>query len=60
MDKTIKKIKTALHEEKEAIRDYKHDAKHADRKTAKLFRHIAHDEEHHHKELGKRLKQLDK
>jgi rubrerythrin len=60
MDKTVKKIKTALHEEKEAIRDYRKDAKYTDKKTAKLFRHIAKDEAHHHKELGKRLKQLDK
>jgi rubrerythrin len=56
----IKKVKTALHEEKEAIRDYRKDAKTADKKTAKLFRHIANEESHHHKELSKRLKALSK
>ena len=60
MEKTVKKIKKALHEEKEAIHDYRKDAKHADKKTAKLFRHIAKDETHHHKELCKRLKQIKK
>ncbi len=55
-----KKIKTALHEEKEAIHDYKEDAKKVDTKTAKLFRHISRDEQHHHKELTKRLKKIKK
>lgn len=48
-----KKIKTALHEEKEAIRDYRKDAKSVDKVTAKVFRHIAKDEVHHKKELIK-------
>jgi len=58
--KMVKKIKTALHEEKEAIKDYRKDAKKADPKTAKLFRHIAKEETQHHKELSKRLKQINK
>ena len=40
------KIKKAIHEEKEAIRDYSKDAKIADPTTAKLFRHIAKEEKH--------------
>ena len=60
MDKTEHKIKTALHEEKEAIRDYRSDAKKVDPKTAKLFRHIAKDESHHRKELSKRLKDVNR
>jgi rubrerythrin len=56
--RTIKKIRGALHEEKEAIKDYRHDAKKVDPKTAKLMRHIAKDESHHHKELAKRLGQI--
>jgi rubrerythrin len=60
MNKTINKIKGALHEEHEAIKDYRKDAKKVDNKTAKLFRHIAKEEATHHKELGKRLKQLDR
>ena len=59
-NKTLKKIKGALHEEKESIRDYRKDAKKVDSKTAKIFRHIAKDEVHHHKELSKRLKKLSK
>ncbi len=49
------KIQTAIHEETEAIKDYRADAKKVDPKTAKLFRHIAKDEVHHKKELKKRL-----
>lgn len=60
MNKTVKKVKTAIHEEHEAIKDYRKDAKKVDPKTAKLFRHIAKDETHHKKELGKRLNQLNK
>lgn len=56
--RTIKKVKQAIHEEKEAIRDYRRDAKKADPKTAKLFRHIAKEESHHKVELTKRLKKL--
>ena len=55
---TVKRVKQAIHEEKEAIKDYRHDAKKSDTKTAKLMRHIAKDEAHHEKELDKRLKQL--
>lgn len=55
---TVKRVKKAIHDEKEAIKDYRHDAKKSDVKTAKLMRHIARDEEHHKKELGKRLSQL--
>ena len=58
--KTVKKVKGAIHEEKEAIRDYRRDAKKADPQTAKLFRHIAKDEVHHKKELTKRLKTIAK
>ena len=57
-EKVIKKVKQAIHEEKEAIRDYRHDAKKVDPKTAKLFRHIAKDETHHRKELTKRLDRI--
>ena len=53
---TPKKIKTAIHEEKEAVRDYVKDARKVDPKTAKLFRHIAKDERHHRDELKERLK----
>jgi rubrerythrin len=56
----IKKIKGAIHEEKEAVRDYKKDAKKADPKTKKLLTHIAKEEAHHKVELGKRLTQLKK
>ena len=58
-DMVIKKVKGALHEEKEAIRDYRKDAKTTDPKTAKLFRHIAKDESHHHQELSKRLREIE-
>jgi rubrerythrin len=57
-EKVIKKVKQAIHEEKEAIRDYRQDAKKVDPKTAKLFRHIAKDETHHRKELTKRLDRI--
>lgn len=60
MDKTERKIKTALHEENEAIKDYRSDAKKVDPKTAKIFRHIAKDESHHRNELTKRLKDLNR
>lgn len=60
MDNTKDKIKIALHEEKEAVHDYKRDAKTVDSKTAKLLRHIAKEEAHHHKELSERLKELNK
>lgn len=53
--RTVRRIKQAIHEEKEAIKDYRHNAKKVDPKTAKLMRHIAKDEQHHHKELSKRL-----
>jgi len=56
--KTVKKIRTALHEEKEANKDYLADAKKVDPKTSKLFRHIASEERQHKQELGKRLKSL--
>jgi rubrerythrin len=55
---TVKKIKTALHEEKEANTDYMGDAKKVDPQTGKLFRHIASEERQHHRELKKRLKSL--
>jgi rubrerythrin len=55
---TISKLKTALHEEKEAIKDYRADAKKVDPKTGKLFRHIASEESHHKRELKKRLKSI--
>jgi rubrerythrin len=61
MDRTerVKKsLHKNLHEEKEAVRDYRKAAKKSDPKTAKLFRHIAKEESGHHKELSKRLKQL--
>jgi rubrerythrin len=58
--RTIKKVKSALHEEKEAIKDYRKDAKKTDVKTAKLFRHIAKEEAHHHRELKKRLNKIQK
>ncbi len=50
---TQKKIREAIHEEKEAIRDYRKDAKKVEPKVAKVFRHIAKDEVHHKKELTK-------
>lgn len=53
-----KKVRGAIHEEKEAIKDYRKDAKRVDPKTAKLFRHIAKDEVHHKKELTKALKRI--
>jgi rubrerythrin len=53
--RTIKKIKGALHEEKEAISDYRKDAKKVDPKTAKLMREIARDETTHKRQLTKRL-----
>jgi rubrerythrin len=52
------RIKIAIHEESEAIRDYRRDAKAVDPKTAKLLRHIASEEVHHRIELKKRLKQI--
>ena len=55
-----KLIKAALHEEKEAIKDYTAQAKKVDSKTAKLFRHIASEERHHKAELAKRLKAIRK
>jgi len=54
----VKKVKDAIHEEKEAIKDYKSDARRVDLKTARLFRHISRDESHHHAELTKRLKEI--
>lgn len=57
---TSDKLKYAIKEEAEAIKDYRQDAKKVDKKTAKLLRHIAKDEVHHKKELGKRLKQITK
>lgn len=56
--KSHKLVKKNIHEEKEAIKDYRKAAKHVDPKTAKIFRHIAKDETHHKKELTKRLKSL--
>ena len=53
-----KEIKGAIREEKEAIKDYRREAKGSDPKTAKLFRHIAKDEMHHRAELSKRLRQV--
>ena len=57
-ERVKKSIRKNLHEEKEAIKDYRKAAKKSDPKTAKLYRHIAKDESHHHKELTKRLKQI--
>jgi rubrerythrin len=57
---TITKVKGALHEEKEAIKDYRRDAKRVDPQTAKLFRHIASEESHHKTELNKRLTAIKK
>lgn len=56
--RTASKIRTAIHEESEAIRDYGEDAKKVDSKTAKLFKHIKKQEVHHKEELKKRLKSL--
>lgn len=58
--KTKLDIKAALKDEAAATKGYRRAAKHADPKTAKLFRHIAKQEVHHHKELNERLKQLKK
>ena len=58
--KTKLDIKEALKEEKEAVKGYRKAAKHADPKTAKLFRHIAKEEAVHHREFKTRLKQLKK
>ncbi len=57
-NQTIKKVKVAIHEEKEAVKDYRKDAKKADSKTAKLFRHIGKQEQHHRNELTKRLSEI--
>ncbi len=54
-NRTIKRIKGALHEEREAIKDYRKDAKKVDPKTAKLMREIARDEMTHKRQLAKRL-----
>ncbi len=56
--RTIKKVHNAIHEEKEAINNYRKDAKRVDPKTAKVFREIAGDEVHHKKQLGKIHKRL--
>lgn len=56
--RTANKIRTAIHEEGEAITDYGRDAKTVDSKTARLFKHIKKEESHHKEELKKRLKSL--
>lgn len=58
--KTILDIKASLKDEAAANKDYLKAAKHADPKTAKLFRHIAKQERHHHLELKKALKRVTK
>ena len=58
--KTTFDIKAALKDEAKANKDYLKAAKHADPKTAKLMRHIAKQERHHHLELKKRLRDLRK
>jgi rubrerythrin len=60
MDKNVKKIKTAIKDEKDDIKEYRHSAKKADPKTAKLFRHIAKEEVGHRNELRKRLAKIKK
>lgn len=59
-DRTIKRIKGQLHEEIEAAKGYRKDAKKVDRKTAKLMREIARDETTHKKQLTKRLSVVSK
>lgn len=56
----LRKVKEALHEEKEAIRDYRKDAKKVDPKTAKTFRSIAKDETEHKQRLIKAEKRLNR
>lgn len=51
----LKRIRGAIHEEGEAIKDYRKDAKKVDPKTAKLMREIARDETTHKRQLTKRL-----
>ncbi len=54
----VKKLKGALHEEKEAIKEYRKDAQKVDTKTAKIFRSIAKDETEHKQRLTKRLSKI--
>lgn len=58
--KTKLDIKAAMKDEAGANKDYLKAAKHADPKTAKLMRHIAKQERHHHLELKKALKRISK
>jgi len=60
MDTNVKKIKTAIRDEKDDIKEYRESAKKADPKTAKLFRHIAKEEVGHRNELKKRLTRINK
>ncbi len=53
--RTIKRIRGQLHEEIEAEKGYRKDAKRVDPKTAKLMREIARDESTHKRQLTKRL-----
>jgi len=53
--RTIKRIQGQLHEEIEAAKGYRKDAKKVDPKTAKIMREIARDEIIHRKQLTKRL-----
>ena len=56
-DRLKKDIKVAIHEETEAVADYKAMAKRAkaagDKNAAKVFRHIASEEKEHKVELRK-------
>lgn len=59
MKRVIKTLKGDIHEEKEAIRDYGHQAKVLKKKHPAISRkltHIKKEETHHKKELGKLLR----
>jgi len=58
--RTIKTLKKNIHEEREAIRGYRSDAKRVDRPTAKRYREIAKDEAIHLKQETKLLHKLTK
>lgn len=64
MDKIEKGLITNIHEEKEAVQDYRKLAKVARKggrkSAAKLFTHIAKEESHHHTELKKMLKKCER
>ena len=64
MNRVEKGIITNIHEEKEAVQDYRKLAKVArkakNKSAAKLFTHIAKEESHHHTELKKMLKKVER